>query len=191
MKNKIPISQIPVIETERLKLRELSMDDVDDIYGYASIPEVSTFLLWYPHKSKQDSIDFINFAKNMFEKDISIIWGIELKEEKKLIGIFDLRTIQLINDCAEIGYVISSAYWNKGYISEAIKVIIKFCFDELMLNRVEAHCDEENIGSARVMEKAGMKYEGTLREKLFVKDKYRSMKLYSILKKEYTEEGKT
>jgi ribosomal-protein-alanine N-acetyltransferase len=187
MKNKIPISQIPVIESERLKLRELSMDDVDDIYGYASIPEVSTFLLWYPHKSKQDSIDFINFAKNMFEKDISIIWGIELKEEKKLIGIFDLRTAQIINGCVEIGYVISSTYWNKGYISEAIKVIIKFCFEELKLNRVEAHCDEENLGSARVMEKAGMKYEGTLREKLFVKDKYRSMKLYSILKKEYVE----
>jgi ribosomal-protein-alanine N-acetyltransferase len=185
MKNKIPISQIPLIETERLILRELSMDDVDDIYGYASIPEVSTFLLWYPHKSKQDSIDFINFAKNMFAKDISIIWGIELKEEKKLIGIFDLRTIQLINNCAEIGYVISNLYWNKGYISEAIQSIIKFCFNDLKLNRVEAHCDKENTGSARVMEKAGMKFEGTLREKLFVKEKYRSMKLYSILKSEY------
>jgi len=189
MQNKIPISQIPNIETERLILRELSLDDVDDIFGYASIPEVSTFLLWYPHKSKQDSIDFINFSKDMFAKDISIIWGIELKEEKKLIGIFDLRTMQLINNCAEIGYVISNQYWNKGYISEAIKVIIKFCFKDLNLNRVEAHCDQDNIGSAHVMEKAGMKFEGTLREKLFVKEKYRSMKLYSILKSEYVDGG--
>jgi ribosomal-protein-alanine N-acetyltransferase len=189
MNNKIPISKIPVIETERLILRELSLDDVDDIFGYASIPEVSTFLLWYPHKSKQDSIDFINFAKDMFAKDISIIWGIELKEEKKLIGIFDLRTMQLINDCAEIGYVISNIYWNRGFISESIQEVIKFCFNELKLNRVEAHCDEENIGSARVMEKAGMKYEGTMREKLYVKDKYRSMKLYSILKSEFIQQN--
>lgn len=90
------------------------------------------------------------------------------------------------NNCAEIGYVISKDFWNKGIMTEALKSLIKFCFEELHLNRLESHCEEENTGSWHVMEKCGLKYEGTLREKVFVKERYRSMKMYSILRSEYS-----
>jgi ribosomal-protein-alanine N-acetyltransferase len=66
-----------------------------------------------------------------------------------------------------------------------LKSVIKFGFNDLKLHRIEAHCEAENIGSSRVMEKAGMKYEGVLREKIYIKNKYRSMKMFSILKSEY------
>ncbi len=178
---------IPKIETERLILRKITADDVNDIFEYASVPEVTTFVLWETHKSKQDSLDFIKVALEQFENNLSIIWGIKIKSEKKLIGSIDLRDWNTIHKCGEVGYVISKKYWNKGYVSEAMKVVIKFGFKELHLNRIEAHCEEENIGSWKVMEKCGMKYEGTLREKVFIKERFRSMKMYSILKKEWKE----
>jgi len=185
MNDIIQITKIPVLETERLILRELSPEDADDVLEYASVPDVTTFLVWYPHQVKQDSIDFINFAKDQLVNNLTIIWGIEIKENKKLIGTIDLRNTQLINNCGEIGYVISNKYWNNGIMTEAVKRVIMFGFNEMKLNRIEAYCEVENIGSARVMEKAGMQFEGVLREKIYIKNKYRSMKMYSILKSEY------
>jgi [ribosomal protein S5]-alanine N-acetyltransferase len=182
--NKI-LPEIPKIETERLILRNITENDVNDIFEYASVPDVTPFLLWNTHKTKQDSIDFVKFANGQFNNNLSLVWGIEIKSEKKLIGSIDLRDWNRIHKCGEIGYVISKKYWNKGYITEAMKTVIQFGFEILDLNRIEAHCEEENIGSWKVMEKCGMKYEGVLREKVFIKERFRSMKMYSILKKEW------
>lgn len=177
--------EVPRLETERLILRKITLDDAKDIFEYAHQIEVSEFLLWSPHQSIQDSINFIKFAEDKFVNDGWIIFGIELKEKSKLIGTIDIRGWKEVNNCADTGYVISKPYWNKGITTEALRTVIKFCFEELHLNRLEAHCEEENIGSWHVMQKCGMKYEGTLREKVYVKEKYRSMKMYSILRSEY------
>lgn len=185
MNNPKRLLEMPTIETERLFLRKITMDDAPDIFEYAHVPEVSEFLLWYPHQTIQDSIEFIKFAEEKFTNDEWMIFGIELKEKRKLIGTIDIRGWKGVNNCTETGYVISNEYWNKGITTEALRSVIKFSFDELQLNRMETHCEEENIGSWKVMEKCGMKYEGTLREKVFVKERYRSMKMYSILRSEY------
>lgn len=185
MNNSKRLLEIPTLETERLILRKIALDDAPDIFEYACIPEVAEFLVWYPHQSLQDSIDFIKFTETKFANGEWIILGIELKEKKKLIGSIDIRGWMGVNNCAEIGYVISKEYWKKGIATESLRSVIKFCMDELRLNRVEAHCEENNIGSWQVMEKCGMKYEGTLREKVFVKERFRSMKMYSILRSEY------
>ena len=87
--------------------------------------------------------------------------------------------------CIDVGYAISNKYWNKGLTTEAVKAIIKFGFKKLDANRIETHCDENNAASYRVMEKAGMKYEGTLRQKVLIKNKFANMKFYSILREEY------
>jgi ribosomal-protein-alanine N-acetyltransferase len=185
MIDKKELTEIPIIETERLLLRKITLNDVDDIFDYASIPELTTFVLWYPHKTKSETFDFIKFTDEQFRNRLSIVWGILIKNENKLIGSIDLRGWNTDNKCGDVGYAISKDYWNKGFVSEAMKAVIKFGFEQLQLNRIEAHCQKENIGSWRVMEKCGMKYEGTLREKVFIKKRYRSMKMYSILKKEW------
>ncbi|MBA4407051.1 GNAT family N-acetyltransferase [bacterium] len=176
---------MPTLEGERLILRKIILDDAPDIFEYAHMPEVAEFLPWFPHQTIQDSIDFIKFAEEKFASDEWIILGIELKENRKLIGSIDIRGWNSVNNYADIGYVISKNFWGKGIMTEALKAVIKYCFDELRLNRIEAHCEEANIGSWKVMEKCGMKNEGTLREKIFVKNRYRSMKMYSILRSEY------
>lgn len=83
---------------------------------------------------------------------------------------------------AEMGYALSRNYWNQGLITEAVRTILAFGFNELNLNRIEARCISENIGSERVMQKVGMHYEGLIREQMFVKGRYVNVKLYSALK---------
>lgn len=177
--------EIPVLESGRLVLRGFSDNDIDDIFEYASIPEVTVFLPWETHRSIDDTKKFLKLSKDMFEKKDNIDFAIVLKSENKVIGGISIRKWNNENRCADIGYVLSPKYWNKGIITEAIKRIIKFGFDELNANRIEAHCDENNIGSYRAMEKAGMKYEGTLRQKVLMKGNYVNMKYYSILREEY------
>jgi [ribosomal protein S5]-alanine N-acetyltransferase len=175
----------PQIETERLILRKLTDNDVEDIFEYANRQDVTEFLIWYPHKNIQDSADFVKFTWKQFQKEISIVWGIEIKEDKKMIGTIDLRNWNTNDRCGDIGYAIAPKYWKRGITSEALNAVINFGFEKLQLNRIEAHCEEENTGSWKVMEKCGMKFEGILREKVFIKDRFRSMKIYSILKKEW------
>lgn len=84
-----------------------------------------------------------------------------------------------------MGYVISKDYWGKGLTTEVAKRLVKFGFEKMGLVRVQARCDVENIGSARVMEKSGMTFEGIIRKGIFVKGKHRDLKIYSILKEEF------
>jgi len=86
---------------------------------------------------------------------------------------------------AEMGYVLNRRYWGRGLVLEAVRAMISFGFERMDLNRVEARCVAENTASARVMEKAGMAYEGTLRQREFLKGVYRDMKLYAILRGEH------
>ena len=81
--------------------------------------------------------------------------------------------------------MLSREYWGRGLMPEALRAMIAFGFERMGLNRIEARCIAENAASARVMEKVGMTYEGTLRQREFIKGAYRDMKLYAILKSEY------
>jgi ribosomal-protein-alanine N-acetyltransferase len=92
---------------------------------------------------------------------------------------------------AELGYAIGRAWWGQGLMTEAVVEAIRYGFEELGLNRIEARCLTYNIGSARVMEKAGMTYEGTIREQVFYKGSFDDLKLYSILRREWVAAPRT
>ncbi len=177
---------LPTFETERLKIRLFNENDVDDLYEYCSDDEVTKYLIFPTYRSRQDAIDRINYCKEGYERlEAPILWAIEYKEDEKLIGGIDFVKWDEANNKAEIGYLLSRKYWNKGIMTEALAAIIEFGFEKMGLNRIEICCDERNIGSARVMEKNGLKYEGTLRQERFQKGEYVNVKYYSILKDEY------
>ncbi len=178
-------SELPLIKTNNLLLRKLTLADADDVYAYARIPQVTKYVIWEPHQSKTESENFIQLLHELFEKKEQLIWGIEFEPDKKIVGTIGFNSLSYQHSCAEIGYAISDKYWNKGIATEALKAILKYGFDELELNRQEAHCKEENIASEKVMLRAGMSYEGTLREKIFMKGEFWTMKMFSILRKEY------
>jgi ribosomal-protein-alanine N-acetyltransferase len=185
MRNPNSLKNVPVLETDRLILRSFSEKDVDDVYEYASNPIVTEFLPWEYHKTKEDSLQFLNYSKELFDSQDNIDFAIELKSKNKVIGSISIRKWNDANRCADIGYVLSLKYWRLGIMTEAIKRIVRFGFDELNVVRIEAHCDENNIGSYKAMGNAGLKYEGLLRKKVFMKNKFCNVKFYSILKEEF------
>ena len=182
---------LPILETERLILRKVTLEDIQDMYLYGSDEEVSKYVTWNTHETIADTKGFVEFVLNKYENKQVSPWGIECKENGKFIGTIDFVWWQPNNKTAEIGYVISKDYWGKGLTSEVAKEIIKFGFEKMDLVRIQARCDVENIGSARVMEKAGMSFEGIIRKGIFVKGMHRDLKMYSILKEEFNYSNET
>lgn len=178
-------SDLPVLETERLILRKLHWDDTEDIFEYASDPEVPKYSSWSVHDSIEDTKNFLNAVMAQYKNHEVAPWGIVDKADKKLIGTCGFVDFMIEGNRAEIGYALSRNYWGKGYMTEAVRAVIDFGFRTMQLNRIEARCNIENIASARVMEKVGMKFEGILREHLFAKGNYHDLKMYSILTKEW------
>jgi len=176
---------LPLLETDRLVLRKLKRDDVLDLFSYASRSEVSKYVTWDAHRSVRDSKNFINFVLGQYREHRIAPWGIEDKKTRKLIGTVGFVWWKPEEGTAEIGYALSPEYWGKGIMTEAAKKLIAFGFERMYLIRIQARCFAENIASARVMEKSGMTYEGTLRKAVYRKGKHWDIKIYSILREEH------
>ncbi|MBM7553048.1 GNAT family N-acetyltransferase [Thalassobacillus pellis] len=169
---------IPKIETERLILRKITLDDAKDMYLYASDEEVTKNVTWNTHFTLSDTFRFINTFLSKYDAP----WGIELKENGRFIGTVHFVWWQPKHNSAELGYVLSKEYWGQGLITEAARAIISFGFENLDLVRIQARCFLENKGSERVMKKLGMDFEGINRKVMNVKGEHRDLKMYSILK---------
>lgn len=181
------ISNLPALETDRLLLRGLSLDDAEDIFEYASDPDVSRYNTWSVHESIEDSKRFLDAVMEEYENHELASWGIFHKADKKLIGTCGIANWLPDQHRAEIGYALSRKYWGKGYMPEAVRSVIAFGFRMMKLNRIEGRCIIPNTASARVMEKVGMKFEGVLRQQLFSKGSFHDVKMYSILREEWVD----
>jgi ribosomal-protein-alanine N-acetyltransferase len=176
---------LPQRETERLILRKMVLEDAQDLFEYASDPEVTEFVVWKTHTSIEDSLGYLRFKIEQYERKSVSEWGIVLKENKKFIGTCGFIMWDTSSSRAEIGYALSRKYWNRGLMTEAIREVLDFGFRKMGLNRIEARCMLGNDASEKVMKKVGMKYEGILREQMFVKGTFKDLKIYSILRSDY------
>ena len=180
------LKDLPTLETERLILRKMVLNDAEAVFAYASNSEVSRYTLWETHRSIEDSRAFLEFATQKYENGGEPDWGIVYRGNGCLVGACGLVNWEAEHARAEVGFVLSREYWGRGLMSEAVRAILRFGFERMNLNRIEARCIAENAASARVMEKAGMFYEGTLRQREYIKGAYRDIKLYAILKKGFS-----
>lgn len=178
-------SDLPTLETDRLILRKVTLNDVEDMFSYGSDEDVSKYVTWETHQSLSDTKEFVEFILNQYKMGKIAPWGIEHKESGKFIGTIDFVWWEPKHKSAEIGYVISKEFWGKGLTTEAAKGLISFGFEKMDLVRIQARCFLENIGSKRVMEKTGMSLEGIIRRGMFAKGEHRDLRLYSILKEEF------
>jgi ribosomal-protein-alanine N-acetyltransferase len=169
-----------------LWLRKLRPDDAADLFAYASDPAVAQYVTWEPHKSIEDSKTFLDFVVQAQQNGEVTGWGMELKAEHKLVGTCGFVSWNIRHGRAELGYALGRDYWGQGLMSEAVQAVLAFGFETMQLHRIEALCEVPNIGSARVMEKCNMRYEGTLRGRFYVKGSHRDLKIYSILRDEWT-----
>ncbi len=153
------------LETDRLVLRRYVHKDAAAMYkNWASDPEVTRFLMWQTHSSQEVSQDIINDWAKQYSDDSYYHWAIVLKDNgDEPIG--DIAVVHMNEDVSmmHIGYCIGRAWWNQGITSEALKAVIDFLFDVVDVKRIESRHDPKNRNSGKVMQKCGMKYEGTLR----------------------------
>ncbi|NLC95968.1 MAG: GNAT family N-acetyltransferase [Erysipelotrichaceae bacterium] len=174
------------IETNRLILRKFKIEDCDAMFNnWANDIDVCRYLTWHPHGSINETKDIINFWINNYDKNTFYQWAIELKEINEVIGSISVVNLNDELKLVEIGYCISKKYWRKGITTEALNRLIKFFFEEIKVNIIACkHCIE-NPNSGKVMEKAGMKFEGILRQRAISISGICDMAMYSILKDEY------
>lgn len=153
------------IETDRLILRRYVIEDADAMYkNWASDSEVTKFLTWQPHSSVDVSRGIIENWLKEYSDEKYYQWAIVLKDNgNEPIG--DISVGQMNEDISmvHIGYCLGRAWWRRGIMSEALKAVMDFMFDSVEVNRVESRHDPMNPNSGKVMQKCGMKYEGTLR----------------------------
>ena len=180
-----PCGYMPELETERLRLRKLTMRDAQDIYNYSRDPLVAKHVLWDAHRSIGESRAYLRYMLRKYRMTEPASWGIELKSTGRIIGTSGYMWIQTDNAAAEVGYSLSRLYWGQGIMTEALHAVIDYAFTALKLNRIEAIHEIDNPASGAVMKKCGMQYEGRLRQKLFNKGRYVDVDMYAILRKDF------
>lgn len=153
------------IETDRLILRRFLREDAEAMYrNWASDPEVTKYLTWPAHESLEVSQWVVDDWISHYTESDYYQWAIVPKEAGEPIGSIAVVGHDDRMAKVEIGYCIGKNWWHRGYMSEALKAVIGFFFDEVGMNRVESRHDPRNPNSGAVMRKCGMKYEGTLRQ---------------------------
>ena len=172
--------QFLTLQTPRLILRKLEITDAEDIFAYASNPEVALYTSWEAHRSINETYEYLNnIVFQLYRSGKGMAWGIVEKENSKLIGNCSLH-ITSVHRRAEMGYALSRAYWGKGLMTEAAKAAIAFGFHVMHLQRIQAICNLDNVASARVLEKSGMQFEGILHNYIFEKERCWDVRMYAI-----------
>lgn len=151
------------LETTRLVLRRAEISDTQAMFhNWASDPEVTKFLTWPPHANTDVTRNVLESWVESYAKEDYYQWLIVLKELGEPIGSIIVNTVGRAQS-AHFGYCIGKAWWHKGIMSEALKAVMDFLFDEVGYHRVESLHDPNNPNSGKVMMKCGMRHEGTLR----------------------------
>jgi len=178
----------PMIETKRLILRKIEMNDARRMFDYIfSDHRVMDNLIKGPHKEISETIDRLTEITNHYVNENFCYWGIEMKESGELIGTIDLYNIDNGTENCEVGYNIGFNWWNQGYGSEALHAIIEFAFRFMNIHKISATHNIDNPASGRIMLKVGMKREGIIRHMIRKNNQYKDCGIYGILQQEYLE----
>ena len=178
-------TRIPTLETERLLLRKIGPEDVDDMFAYASRKEVTEYLLWSPHETREYTAHYIDYLGRKYRTGDFYDWALVLKDEGKMIGTCGFTAFTPGANAGEVGYVLNPDFWGKGLATEAVARVVRFGFEALELHRLEARYMMGNEASRRVMAHVGMHFDGCLRHAVFVRGKYRDVGICSILEDEF------
>ena len=176
-------SDLPVLETADLILRQVRMSDANDIFMYASDPKVARYVMWEPHRTISDTRAYIRYIRSMYRRGLPSSWAVVHRSSGHVIGSIGFVGYSPVHHTAEVGYSFSREYWNCGFATQALSAVIHSAFDRISgLNRLEAQHDIRNPASGRVMEKCGMRREGVLRGRLLNKAEFIDVVLYAVLR---------
>lgn len=181
----INFSPFQNLETNRLLLRRINVDDIEEIIALRGNPKTMKYIPRPLVKTKEDALEHIALIETKIENNEGINWAITLKESPKLIGIIGHYRIKPEHYRAEIGYMILPKFNSKGIVTEAIKEVVNYGFNQMKLNSIEAIIDPENSASEKVLLKNGFVKEAHILENEFYEGKFWDSVIYSLLKKNH------
>ncbi len=174
-----------VIEAQHLILRPFREADIPAIVRLLADPAIAETTLNVPYPyDEAKARDWLESQQRERDAGTGFTFAITRREDERLVGAIDIRP-RPRHQKAEIGYWIGKPYWGRGYATEAARAIIRYGFETLGLNRIYATHFTENPASGRVMQKAGMQFEGVLRQDVRKGDGFRDHAVYGILREDW------
>ena len=176
------------LHTDRLILRPYRKEDAESIFKVVSDRKIAETTIMLPHPYPRETVDWwIGFTQENIETGKAYEFGLfDKTSPEEYIGNCGLVTVSKTHNNGELGYFIDPVRWNQGYGTEACAKIIEFGFDVLGLERISAKCMTKNISSKRIMEKAGLKYEGMGRHEVLKWGEYEDIHHFGIIRSEWS-----
>jgi len=174
-----------ILETKRLIIRPIKLDDKNEVFSYRSDRETNKYQGWIP-TTLSDVESFIgNISKQINEPGTWFQFIIIEKETQKIVGDLGIHFIDRENKQAEIGCTLNKKFQNKGYATESVKRVIDYLFKELNKHRIITSIDPENKNSIRLVERIGFRKEAHFVESLFINEKWVDDLIYAMIEKDW------
>ena len=177
----VNFSPFPVIETERLILRQMGMQDAEEVFFLRSDLEVTKYSGRKPAETMDEAIAHIQLVTDNLNNNEGIAWVITLKDDPKMIGSLGLWRLIKEHYRAEVGYTLHPAQQGKGIMHEAMMAVIDYGFRQMKLHSIEANINPLNIPSQKILERCNFIREAYFRENYFENGQYTDSAIYSLL----------
>jgi len=179
------IAEFPTLTTERLILREVVAEDAEDLLAFRGDPEVQRYNL-VPMKDAREARALVRTMQGWYVSRYAIQWGITLRGEDRVLGLCGLHDWNRQDRRAALGYDLVRSHWGRGLAHEAMQAVLRFGFEELDLDRVEALTIVENERSVRLLQRLGFQPEGIRRPgALDYSGRFQGRAVYGLLRSDY------
>ncbi|MFY8107523.1 MAG: GNAT family N-acetyltransferase [Bacteroidia bacterium] len=181
--NQSYFSDFPILQTSRLILRSLSLDDAKEVFKMRANSRVNQFIGRENMQEEKSANDLIERTLNAYQNKQAIAWAGLHKESNSIIGTCGLMSIEASNRRAEIGGEMWVDYWGKNLAIEAVSAIVKFGFEQLNLHAIEAKVSPLNRGAIAILTNLGFKQEAYFKDRFYHHGKYHDLAVYTCLNK--------
>jgi ribosomal-protein-alanine N-acetyltransferase len=177
------LAEFPVLETERLVLRQVTADDTEAMFRLMADPRVTRFLGRAPFATADEAARRVEAFEKEFQARAALAWAVTQRADGQFMGICRYTHFDTFHSRAEIGYLLRPEWWGQGMMPEAVSAAVGFGFTRLGLHSVEADIDPANSQSRRLLEKLGFVQEGLFRESYYIphEERYGDSAVFSVL----------
>ena len=176
---------LPTLDAPRVRLRWLTDGDVDGLFDVFSDETMMRYWSTPAMKDHAEAEALLARIRRQFEEKAGFQWGVERKDDGRLLGTCTLFSLHVANQRAELGYALGSAYWRRGYMSEALAALFDYAFGPMGLRRLEADVDPRNAASLGLIQSLGFRQEGLLRERWNVAGEIQDTAFLGLLAREW------
>ena len=177
--------RFPELASERLLLKQPTRADADEVLRIFSDQEVVRYYNVDLMTTREEAASIIEGRRRRYGMGYGIRWGIYIRTTERYIGSCGFEVLHKPWRYAEIGYELGRAHWGQGYMTEALRAMLRFGFQRMELHRVEAQVEPPNEGSKSVLRRLGFKEEGVARERGYWRGQYHDLVQFGILRREF------